>query len=506
MPGLRYRLAVPLLLALFATPALAISIDAAAPAKQAAAPLAQTLADTIALAENGDSVGALLGFERVFADPGFAQLPASLRLDGWITAGRVAFNARQPRDARRYLDAALEQAPEDPRALYVLGRLMLWQQQPVQGAALITRSLRASDQFLGDFDAAMAYALDEQLHDQPDVRRALLQVLFDRQWQDDGMEPHALWLTLATLQADAGQHAALATTVARIDAPMDVVTLRSDRRFDAVVDRRDPRFDPLQSARRHADALRVEGLLRPERGDRITELTDTLLLMGEHEQVLSTTEAVYTRLAAAGASRSFPGADYAAWMLMHRATAEHRLGRDAQAEATLVLASTLHEQGPAFNPLMRLYLASWYLGKLQPEHALQTIDGLEEGAMYGEYVRQWIRFSAYRTLGDAARSMQARQWLQSNQGEGRSVYLEVLLSEDRLDDAAAWLVAALHDPGQRQNLLQLVQGFRMLPPMPADVHNEKGWQQLLKRRDVRAAVDAVGRIQTQPIYGRSAWR
>ncbi len=506
MHGLRHRLAIPLLLALFATPALAASIDAATPANQTAQPLAQTLADTITLAENGDSVGALLGFERVFADPGFTQLPESLRQDGWITAGRVAFNARQARDARRYLDAALKQAPDDPRALYVLGRLLLWQQQPVQGASLITRSLRASDQFLGDFDAAMAYALDEQLHDQPEVRRALLQVLFDRQWQDDGMEPGGLWLTLATLQADAGEHAALAATVARIDTPMDVVTLRSDKRFDAVINRRDPRFDPLQSARRHVDALRVEGLLRPERGDRITELTDTLLLMGEHEQVLSTTEALYTRLAAAGASPSFRGAEYAAWMLMHRATAEHRLGRDAQAEATLVLASTLHEQAPAFNPLMRLYLASWYLGKQQPGRALQTLDGLEEGEIYGEYVRQWIRFNAYRTLGDGERSAQARQWLQSNEGEGRSVYLEVLISEDRLDDAAAWLVAGLQDKAQRQELLQLLQDFRMLPPMPADVENEKRWAQLFKRRDVRAAVDAVGRIETQPIYGRSVWR
>jgi hypothetical protein len=506
MPGLRHRLAVPLLLALFATPSLAASIDAAAPARQAVQPLEQTLADTIELAESGDSVGALLGFERVFADPGFAQLPEPSRLDGWIIAGRVAFNARQPRDARRYLDAALKQAPDDPRALYVLGRLLLWQEQPVQGATLITRSLRASDQFLGDVDASMAHALDAQLQDQPETRRALLQVLFDRQWTDDGMQPTSLWLALATLQADAGQQAALAATVARIDTPMEVVALRSDKRFDAVVDRRDPRFDPLQSARRHVDALRVEGLLRPERGDRITELTDTLLLMGEHEQVLSTTEALYTRLAAADAPPSFRGADYAAWMLMHRATAEHRLGRDVQAEATLVLASTLHEQEPAFNPLMRLYLASWYVGKQQPERALQTMDGLDEGAMYGEYVRQWIRFNAYRSLGDATRSAQARQWLQSNQGEGRSVYLDVLIAEDRLDDAAAWLITALQDPRQRQELLQLLQDFRMLPPMPADVDNDKRWAQLLKRRDVRAAVAAVGRIETLPIHGRSVWR
>ncbi|MCF7751245.1 hypothetical protein KQ945_10840 [Bacillus subtilis subsp. subtilis] len=505
MPSRPTRFALCLLMAMAATPGLASPVAPPPTATRADSALALALTDSIALAEQGDSVGALIGFERVFDDPGAATLDAPLRLDGLVSAGRTAFNARQPRDAQRYLDAALTQAPDDAGALYVLGRLRLLQDQPAEGASLITRSLRASDRFLGDIDAPLVYSLGKALPDQPDVYAALLQVLFDRQWQIDGLEPNALWLQLATLQADAGQHERLAATVRRIDAPLEVVALRSDKRFDAVVDRRDPRFDPSQSARRHADALRVSALLRPEASD-IAALTDTLLLLGDHEQVLATTALLLTRLTEADAPRSFPGGAYAAWVLLHRAVAQHRLGQEAQAEATLVLASTLTDEGHTVNPLHRLYLASWYLGNRKPERALQTLEGLDEEPMFGEYVRQWIRFSAYRSVGDAARTAQARRWLQDNQGEGRAAYVDVLLVEQRTDEAAGWVIAELQAPRRRQEMLQLMQNFRMLPPMPADVDNDARWQQLLKRPDVVAAMEAVGRRETLSIHSRAAWR
>ncbi|MGV6491873.1 tetratricopeptide repeat protein [Stenotrophomonas rhizophila] len=507
MPSLRHRLTGCLLLALSATPALAGPDSPAAPTgtlREDAA--AAAIVDSITLAERGDSVGALLGFERAFADPDTALLSEPLRLDGLITAGRTAFNARQAAQARTYLDAALQQAPDDPRALYVLGRLLLWQEDMLEGTRLITRALRASDAMLGDVDIQMAHALVDALQDQPDARRELLQVLFDRDWKDEGIEPTSLWLQLAVLQADAGQRERLAATVARIDTPMEVVALRTDKRFDAVVDRRDPRFDPLQSARRYTDALRVEGLLRPERSDRVADFTATLLLIGEHEQVLSTSETLYTRLSAPNAPRSFVGADYAAWVLSHRATAEHRLGRDDAAEATLLLAASLGEAEAPGNRLLQLYLASWYLAREQPERALEAIAGLDPAPMFGEYMRQWIRFSAYRTLGDADRSAQARAWLQANQGEGRAAYVDVLLTEDRIDDAARQLIADLQTTAHRQDALLLMQDFRMLAPMAGDVANDRRWQQLLRRADVLAAARAVGRIETQPIYSRSAWR
>jgi hypothetical protein len=42
--------------------------------------------------------------------------------------------------------------------------------------------------------------------------------------------------------------------------------------------------------------------------------------------------------------------------------------------------------------------------------------------------------------------------------------------------------------------------------MPADVDNDARWEALLKRPDVRAALERVGRRETLPIYGRGAWR
>ena len=100
------RIALSLLLAMSGMPALAAT-SVAAPSEDA---LPQRLTDTIALSEQGDSVGALIGFERVFNDPDLASLDAEQRLEGLVSAGRTAFNARQPQEAQRYLDAALKQA------------------------------------------------------------------------------------------------------------------------------------------------------------------------------------------------------------------------------------------------------------------------------------------------------------------------------------------------------------------------------------------------------------
>jgi len=87
-----HRLALSLLLAISGAPALGAT-PVAAPSEDA---LAQRLTDTIALSEQGDSVGALIGFERVFNDPDVATLGAVQRLEGLVSAGRTAFNARQP--------------------------------------------------------------------------------------------------------------------------------------------------------------------------------------------------------------------------------------------------------------------------------------------------------------------------------------------------------------------------------------------------------------------------
>jgi len=96
--------------------------------------------------------------------------------------------------------------------------------------------------------------------------------------------------------------------------------------------------------------------------------------------------------------------------------------------------------------------------------------------------------------------------LQANQDEGRSVYVNVLLEEQRTDQAARWVITELQSPRRRQDLLEVMQDFRALPPMPADVDNDARWETLLKRPDVRAALERVGRRETLPIYGRGAWR
>lgn len=505
MSSLRHRFAGTLLLALLGLPGTAAVANTAVPTATSSDALAKLLTDAVEMAREGDSVGALNDFAKVFADPGFARLPAQLRLEGWVWAGRTAFNARLPGDARRYLEAALKESPDDARAQYALGRLLLSQGEVVEGARTITRALRSPDAPLGDFDPQMAYQLIERLQDQPEVRRDLLQVLFDRKWQNDGIEPAQLWLQLATLQADTGQRDRLATTLARIDTPMEIVALRTDRRFDGVVDRNDPRWDPVAATRRHLDVLRVSALLRPERGERLIELCEMLLLVGEHQQVLDTTQSLYARLSDPSAPRRFEGGLYAGWLLVQRARAEQRLGRDDATTATLALAAEISDPA-AETTIPTLGLSIWYMARQQPRQALDALAGLDQGEVFGEVLRQWVRYIAYRGQGNLSGAASARRWLQDNNGLGREAYLEVLLEEQRTDEAAAWLIAQLQSPRYRQDILVKLQTYRSLPPQPGDAVRDQRRDAVLKRDDVRRAVEAVGRIETQPLHDRGMWR
>lgn len=497
-------LVLPLLLALSLSPVHAASLGIQTTGDDTT--LETAIVDSITQAHNGDTVGALVGFERAFAAPDFAQLPTELRLRAWKEAAQTATNARQPADAQRYLQAALALAPDDPDALYLMGRLLLAQQQPAQALPLLTRAIQAGNAAPTDLDVPTVLALGDALQNQPTEHRALLQALFDKKWQVAALEPTDVWLRLATLQADAGDTPALTATVARIDTPMAIVVLRADKRFDKVIARHEERWDPAASALRYADALRVANLLHGESSDRFAlELIEAQLMVGQHQAIIDGTEEFHTALTAPGSNRTFQGASGLATLMLGRARALHRLGRLDQVEPTLVLASELDDHAPV-NTLQQLYLASWQVARDQPDRALQTLQALGDAPVPAEVVRQWVRFAVYSRQGDTARAAQARQWIETHPDQGTGMQFDVLLQAQDLDAAAAWVITRLKSPTERQETLRLLQAYRTVPPLPGDLVRIEQEQKLFKRKDVRRAIDAVGRIEKQSIYGRGAWQ
>lgn len=468
--------------------------------------LQEALVEAARQGAQGDTLGALIAFERLLADPGVAGLPASDRVEAYVVAGWIALQSRQPAAAHGYLQHALALAPDEPRALYLQGVLASDEGRHVEGVRLVTRSLRQSDQFIAEVTASMAGSQAQFLHGHDAEYRDFLQVLFDRNWKPDGVEPGNFWLRLALLQVESGQSDRVAATLARIDSPMEILALRADKRFDRFIDRSSPRFDPVQAAQRHLDALRVDALLAPEQINPLVQISQALLVLGQHEEVIALTQPIALAAADTGIPRRFDKSSDVAWLLNNRAVAQRRLGDTDAALATMEIAAQFHEEG-ATNISQRLNMASWQVGLQQPREALDSIQRVGGNlSPYGEAVQQWVRFSAYRQLGDAVQADSARAWLKAHEEDANGYVVETLLEDNALDQAAAHLIADLRASDRRSDTLLSLQQLRTVPSLPGDAERDRRWRQLVARADVQAALNAVGRSERHDLFGDDSSR
>ncbi len=149
----------------------------------------------------------------------------------------------------------------------------------------------------------------------------------------------------------------------------------------------------------------------------------------------------------------------------------------------------------------------YLLGTLQPRQALETADAIGNNlSPYGEAVQQWVRFAAYRQLGDAARAEQAKAWLQAHDDVAAGYFLDALLEDNALDAAAAHLIGRLQSTQHRSDTLLSVQRFVTVPSLPGDAERDRRWWQVVARSDVQAALNTVGRSDAYGIVARGSSR
>jgi len=98
MPGL-HRHPIALLVALMlagAAPVHATPDSLAATTEEQTRALQQSLREAAQQGAQGDTLGALIGFERLLAEPGLAKLPADDRTEAYVVAGWIALQLSQP--------------------------------------------------------------------------------------------------------------------------------------------------------------------------------------------------------------------------------------------------------------------------------------------------------------------------------------------------------------------------------------------------------------------------
>lgn len=462
--------------------------------------LASRLADAVALATDGDHAIAEIALSQVIADPAFDDLSAAQRHQALSTAAFIAMGLNDlPRAREGFLAATRVDPDADPNDWYRLSQIERQLGNREAAAENLLRVLRGWPELLGNIPERDITQPLYVLTPESPARLELLQRLFDASWTRNDLGASDLWYELAMMRVQRGEPEAARNAIARITGPMEMVKLRADRRFDALVDRNDPRFDIAGAARAYADDLRVKAMLQPERLDILREMTYAMLTVGDNRDVLAVTDAALAVIADGTEASPFDDINEQLWLMNNRAVALRRLGRIDEALAQLEHASRLDEDGhPNVSQVLNLGRFYSSLGRL--DDAMKTVAQVEGMTDYGRFVQASVQHRAAQRSGDTVRSSRALAYLRQHRQESEIRFLGALIEADRLDEAAAVMVAMLESPHERAAALIAVQKFRTTEPLAGDAAYKDRWRQVLARREVQDAVQRVGRIEHHDIH------
>lgn len=456
--------------------------------------------ELIAAAEqviSGDSLGAAIAYERLLADPRLETLEPALRSEVWARAAIAAGLQGDDTLADDRLRRALEINPDYADARVMLANRQLSLNQLDAAADNMIRAIGDGED-APTLEEDQVWFISMHLRKDPARRQTLLQALFDHNWKPDGVEPSWYWVDLAELQVASGQLDRVAATLERVDEPLPLIQLRSDKRFDRFIQRGDPRFDPVAAAQRYIDRMRVETMLSPGLNEAAVALANALLITGQAEDVVGMTQSLGEFAAQA---RSLPEPEEArpvGMMLNARARAFWQLGRNDEAIQTQELATRM--ASPGDDTEQKLRLASSYTGLHRPALARQTLRDMGELSVQGEGMTQVILLQAAQQLADDAAQQQARSALAAVRPQAPAYTMLGLVTDHRLDEAAAVLAERLADPLERGSALLELQQLRERPELPGDKDFHASWKQFKARADVIAAAEKVGRIERYALY------
>jgi len=456
----------------------------------------QAASDQVA---RGDSLGAAIAYERLLADPRLETLEPEPRSEVWARAAIAAGLQGDDTLADDRLRRALEINPDYADARVMLANRQLSLNQLDAAADNMIRAI-GDGKDAPTLEEDQVWFISMHLRKDPARRQALLQALFDHHWKPHGVEPSWYWVDLAELQVASGQLDRVAATLERVDEPLPLIQLRSDKRFDRFIQRGDRRFDPLAAAQRHIDRLRVETMLSPGLNEAAVTLANALLVSGQADEVVGMTRSLGEFAAQAQSLPEPEEARLVGMMLNARARAFWQLGSSDDAIQTQQLAVRM--AAPDNDVEQRLRLASGYTALHRPALARQTLKDIGELSVHGEGLSQLVQLHAAQQLADAAAQQRARDALGALRAEGPGYTMLGLVTDHRLDEAAAVLAERLADPQERGTALLELQQLRERPEQPGDKDFLASWKQFKARADVIAATEKVGHLDGYPLYAQ----
>jgi len=460
----------------------------------------QQLAQAHGMARADHIDQANVAFARLVDDPLFATLPAAEQRVALSTAGWVAIRRSDSARALLLYRRAVAVDDSDADNWYRIAMIESDEGRSDAGAVAFTQIVERWPHLLPNVEERYIMPLIHRSTTGSPERYGLLKALFDANWAGRLGAPSEAWYALAVEAMDRGDTNTARAAIARIAAPMPLVRLRSEKRFDAVMPGEGWSTNAGRAAQLEIDALSEQAQLAPDDLEVRSYLTSAVLTAGQAERALELTTQTLDAIAQASPDEpAFKSLDDQVWLMNNRAIALRRLGRTDEALTELRRAAQLAEEGGQ-NVSQALNLGVFYCSLGRPDDALHAMETLGPVSGYGHMVENGARHCAALQKGNRSAARKALAYLREHRNEAPLMYLEALLRQGDMDNAAALVKELLATSEDRGRMLRWMQDYLRPAPLPGDVEARAARTALIARPDVRGAIDAVGRIAHYDLY------
>jgi tetratricopeptide (TPR) repeat protein len=339
------------------------------------------------------------------------------------------------------------------------------------------------------------------------VRIRTLRAIHDDGWPRQSadsatvFEPDYLWLDLIDDDLAHDNVQSAEAIAASVDNPQFVIRLRIDKRYDSISTKLGDHIDVARAQAAYLEKLKMIAASQPKLLRAVNLLSKELISQNRPVEAKALLDDALARIRSEPPnSKAFSDTDNELnWTLDRRATILDMLGESDEAISYLARAAAMSENGTQ-NVSQSINLGDYYNALGRPADALAAVAAVHENlSPYGLMQLQEVRTCAYAQLNDAMRYKESLQAMRDHIVDAPASVQRALLCADDETGAAGVLIDRLADPMRRTAALVDAQTYLDPPHQPPfDREVQRRLNLVLKRPDVMAAVEAVGRIESQP--------
>lgn len=441
--------------------------------------------------------GADPAFDKVISSPAFGQLEPGQRYSALLRAGIAALDVGASAKAHGLLVRACEFDDAEGIAWHLRLRAAYELDDYLDSALSVSAIALRWPETLDQIRPQAIFDISTQLKRSGRGERiVLLTALFSGNWTVDGREPRELWFDFLRYLLEQSDLARATEVVARFDSAETILSLRIDKRFDTLGRSRSGSFDMDRAMKRERERVlqfreRSPNSLNSIIGALVLDLRD-----GHPERALETADAVIARVASSE-TPPYTDSDRYNWILDSRAIALQRLGRWDEAVAQQRKAARRPESG-RMNVSQSLNLARLLARLHRGDEAEEAMEELGNMSPYGRMQFALNRLIAAHSRSDEKEVSAQLDVMRVDREHAMSTYQAALVIAGEANAAAELLVERLRSEEWRKDALADMQTYAAVAQTPLDKEHLTRWREILARKEVRNALDEVGRVEQVP--------